>query len=64
MKSLEDYPAATITCRPSQAPQVFGVSRATIYRWAKAGHITLYHRGGMAFVRVDDVLAYITGVRD
>ncbi len=51
---------ATVTCRPNQAIHVFGVSRATIYRWAKAGHITLYHRGGMAFVVVDEVLGFIT----
>lgn len=53
-----------VTCRPTQAPQVFGVSRATIYRWAEKGHITLYQRAGMTFVKVDEVLSYITGMGD
>ena len=55
---------APVTCRPTQAPQVFGVSRATIYRWAEKGHIRLYQRAGMTFVKVDEVLAYITGLGD
>lgn len=59
-QQITDQPAAPVTCRPSQAPQVFGVSRATIYRWADRGHIRLYHRAGMTFLRVDEVLAYIT----
>ena len=53
-----------VTCRPTQAPQVFGVSRATIYRWADKGYIRLYQRAGMTFVKVDEVLAYITGLGD
>ncbi len=53
-----------VTCRPAQAQQVFGVSRATIYRWADKGHIKIYKRGGVALVKVEDVLSYITGLGD
>lgn len=52
---------APITCRPLQARSVFGVSRDTIYRWAKQGHVRLYQRGGMTFLRVDEVRDFITG---
>ena len=55
-------PVTPVTCRPSQAPQIFGVSRATIYRWADQGHVRLYHRGGMTFLRVDEVRDFIIGV--
>ncbi|WP_146590915.1 helix-turn-helix domain-containing protein [Puniceibacterium confluentis] len=49
------------TCRPSDAPAVFSVSRATIYRWAKAGYITIYKRTGISLIDVDEVKAYIKG---
>ncbi|KMK65252.1 hypothetical protein IMCC21224_1183 [Puniceibacterium sp. IMCC21224] len=49
------------TCRPSDAPAVFSVSRATIYRWANAGHITIYKHTGISLIVVREVVAYIRG---
>ena len=51
-----------VTCRPVDAKKIFGVSRATIYNWAAAGHITIYKRAGMSFLRVQEVEAYICGL--
>lgn len=48
-----------VYCRPSHARAIFGISRATIYRWAAAGHITLHKRGAATFVKVAEVAAYI-----
>lgn len=53
-----------VTCRPSDAQRVFGFSRATLYRWANAGHFRIYRGTGMSFVVVDDVLSYIRSVGD
>lgn len=50
-----------IYVRPSRAQQMFGVHRATLYRWADAGHITIHKRGTASFVRVDEVRACIEG---
>ena len=61
---MQNANTAPITCRPTQAQQIFGVSRATIYRWAERGHIRLYQRAGMTFIKVDEVMAYITGTGD
>lgn len=55
---------APVTFRPTQAPAVVGVSRATIYRWAEKGHVKLYKRAGMTFLRTDEVLNFIVGLGD
>ncbi len=47
------------TCRPGDAPNLFGVSRVTIYRWAKAGHIHLHKKGNMTFLDVQEVKNFI-----
>jgi len=41
--------------RPAEAKQVIGVSRSTIYKWAKEGLITLRKHGGMTFVSMKEV---------
>lgn len=41
--------------RPHQAPDVIGVSRTTIYRWAKLGKITLKPFNGMVFVDMNEI---------
>ncbi|MAC81459.1 MAG: hypothetical protein CML66_25750 [Rhodobacteraceae bacterium] len=53
-----------VTCRPSQAKETFGISRATLYRWADKGHIRLHKRAGLTFVVVQEVMDFITGVGD
>ena len=53
-----------ITCRPVDAPNLFGISRSTIYRWAKKGHLKIHKRAGMSFVLVQDVLDHIKGLGD
>lgn len=53
-----------IYIRPVRAQEVFGVHRATLYRWAKDGHITIHKRGSASFVRVDEVMKYIEGLGD
>lgn len=50
-----------ILCRPTQAPAILGISRTTLYRWISQGHVTKIQRGSMTFVRVSEVMAYITG---
>ncbi|WP_017999052.1 helix-turn-helix domain-containing protein [Paracoccus sp. N5] len=50
-----------IYIRPGKAQQMFGVHRATLYRWANAGHITIHKRGAATFVRLDEVRAFIEG---
>ncbi|MBM2322698.1 MULTISPECIES: helix-turn-helix transcriptional regulator [Marivita] len=41
--------------RPHQAPDVIGVSRSTIYRWAKQKKITLKEFCGMTFVDMNEI---------
>ena len=48
-----------IYARVSDSKVVFGVSRATMYRWISAGFVTLHKRGGCSFLKVKDVLHYI-----
>jgi len=48
-----------LTIRVSEAPQVFGVSTDTIYKWEKAGRIRIHKKGGMSLLKVSEVLAYI-----
>lgn len=50
-----------IFVRTYEAKERFGVSRSTIYQWAKAGHITIHKRGGMSLLRVAEVVAFIEG---
>ncbi|WP_417693046.1 helix-turn-helix domain-containing protein [Roseibium sp.] len=45
---------------PQQAKAIFGVSADTLYRWEKKGAIRFYKRAGMTFVKVQEVLDYIT----
>ncbi|MCA1338099.1 helix-turn-helix domain-containing protein [Pseudooceanicola marinus] len=49
------------TFRPADSPKVVGISRATLYRWEKAGHIKLYRQGGMTFAKTAEVVDFITG---
>lgn len=53
--------ARALYIRPSQAQQVFGISRATIYRWADAGAFKIHKRGNASFVKIADVTRYIEG---
>jgi excisionase family DNA binding protein len=48
-----------LTIRVSKAPLVFDVSTDTIYNWAKAGRIRIYKKGGIALIKVSEVLAHI-----
>ena len=41
-----------IFIRPNRVQAVFGIHRATLYRWAGAGHIKLIKRGSQTFVEV------------
>lgn len=52
---------APIMVRPSQAKEVFGVHRATLYRWAAEKHIKIHKRGKMSFVDPNEVRAFIMG---
>lgn len=63
MASTKTQPKA-IYARPSDSAQVFGVSRATLYRWAKAGAFRIYKRGTASFVKISEVCAYIEGLGD
>lgn len=50
--------------RPRDSKLVFGISRATLYRWADRGAITIFRRGSASFVSVAEVSAYIEGLAD
>ena len=47
--------------RVRDCPIVFGISRATIYRWKNAGDVKIYKRGGASFVKVTEMEELITG---
>lgn len=49
-----------IFIRPNKAPEVFGISRSTLYRWANAGAFVIQKRGKISYVRVADVEAYMS----
>ena len=42
--------------RLKEAPNYFKVSRTTIWRWRKQGIIKPYLIGGIAYVRISDIL--------
>ena len=48
-----------LLARPKDAPKIVGISRATLYAWAKAGHIRLRKMGGMTLFDPAEVKAYI-----
>lgn len=52
------------SCRPTEAPAVFGVSKDKIYDWAREGHITIYKSGGVSLVIVSEVLDFIRSLGD
>ncbi len=54
-------PIAPIFVRVTQAQERFGFSRATAYRWAAQGHFRIYRRGNLAFLKVEEVDAYMVG---
>lgn len=43
----------------SQAPAMYGPSRATIYRWIAADYIKKYKVGGVAMLSVAEMDAFI-----
>lgn len=48
-----------IFVRPNKAPDVFGISRSTLYRWRNRKAFRIVNRGGVAFVRAKDVSYYM-----
>ena len=48
-----------VSCRVSDAKAMFGLSRATIYRWAAKGHIKIYKKSSMSFVNVSELWDFI-----
>lgn len=38
---------------------MIGVSRATVYRWAKLGILKLHRKGTMTFIRTEDAIEAI-----
>ena len=52
---------APIFVRVSAVQERFGLHRATIYRAAQRGEITIHRRGSMSFVEVAEISAWITG---
>lgn len=53
-----------IFCRPTQAPDLFGVSRSTFYRWVKEGGIKIIKRRNVSLVRVADVVRFLDRMGD
>ncbi len=50
--------------RPSEAKSVVGVSRSTIYEWAKQKRIKIHKVGTMSFVKMSEVRKIIEAVGD
>ena len=53
-----------IYTRLCKAPDAFGVSVTTLYRWADQGIVTIHKRGRAAFLRTEDVIQAIEGMGD
>ena len=53
--------ATTIYTRVSRAQEIFGVHRATIYRWASTGKIKIYKRGRCSFLKNAEMEELIEG---
>ena len=47
--------------RVSRAPEVFDISEDTIRRAEKRGEVSIYKRGNGAFVKVEEIAAWIEG---
>lgn len=47
--------------RPARVSELFGIHRATLYRWAAAGHVKIHKRGAATFVSVKELSDFITG---
>lgn len=47
--------------RVNEAPKVFGVSVATIYREAKEKRLTIHKRGSISLLKVSEMSAWIEG---
>lgn len=45
--------------RVSQSQDVFGIHRATIYRWANKGWIRIYKRGAISLLKVAEIEALL-----
>lgn len=50
---------APLYIRVSSAPEVFGLSVATIYRHANSGAFEIYKRGNASLLKVAEVAAWI-----
>ncbi|MFD1481647.1 helix-turn-helix transcriptional regulator [Paracoccus nototheniae] len=50
-----------IFIRPAQVQSHYGIHRATLYRWAAAGHVRIHKRGAASFVNVAELSNFITG---
>ena len=48
-----------IYTRLFNAPETFGVSVNTVYRWEEKGLLTIHRRGRASFLRTDEVIALI-----
>ena len=60
-------PFEPIYVRCANVQKIFGVSRATVYRWAKEGRLTIHrpqHAPNSAFVRTAEMKNLIEGVGD
>lgn len=60
----QQAPIAPLYIRVSQVQAMFGVHRATVYRQAQEGAITIYKRGGASFLKVAEMVAWIEGPDD
>lgn len=52
-------PVPPLYVRVSDSRKVFGMHPATVYRWAKAGKLTIHKVGSVSLLRVSDVEAMI-----
>lgn len=61
MTAPRPFPPKPIFVRVAHAQEMFGVHRATIYRWAEAGKVTIHKVGSVSLLNVAEMEAMITG---
>lgn len=55
----ETRPIPRLYFRPEETPQIFGFSRAVLYRLAAAGEVRIYKLGTMTLFKVAEVIKLI-----
>lgn len=55
---------APLFARTREAAELFGTSKATLYRWIKRGLLTKHKRGAATYLEIAEIRRVITGAAD